>query len=528
MPKLSRTLINTAIVALGYLLSRLLGVIRDIFITAQFGTAPVVDAYRAAFAIPDLLYLVIAGGALGTALIPVFQQRKLTSTSSEAWQLANSVITLALPLLVGAATVAWIWAEPLVRLTTARGFAPELQQQTAYLMRMLLIQPILLGIGGIVKALLESHDNFATPTLGANLYNIGIIAGAAILAPWFGIDGVVYGVIIGAVAFLGVQISPLRRLGWQYHAHVEWPSADLREIARLLVPRLFGQSIWQINLTVMIAIASTFGVGAVAASGYALQIMLLPHGLIGLSVGTVVFPLLARLYAAGHNEQFVTRANQALQSVLVVTIPAAFVLWSGAPAIVKLLYQRGSFDSASLFLTIAAVQGYAIGLAGFSVAEIAVRIWFARKDTRTPVVIGAITVTANVLGGWWLTREGALVTQLQMLTTVFSVTNILEGALLIGMLQYRQPGITIWQHPWHWLLSVVGMVVLWQGSIRILPALPLHPAQDWHDWRIIGAHLGSSALIFGWGVLTSSRWLRVIRDSRGTPATHQGSEGVSA
>ncbi len=528
MAKPSRTLINTAIVALGYLLSRLLGVIRDIFITAQFGTAPVVDAYRAAFAIPDLLYLVIAGGALGTALIPVFQQRKSTSTAAEAWQLANSVITIALPLLVGAATIALIWAEPLVQMTTARGFTPELQLQTAHLMRMLLIQPILLGIGGIFKALLESHDNFATPTLGANLYNIGIIAGAAILAPWFGIDGVVYGVIIGAVAFLAVQVAPLRRLGWQYQSHIQWASPDLREIARLLLPRLFGQSIWQINLTVMIAIASTFGVGAVAASGYALQVMLLPHGLIGLSVGTVVFPLLARLYAEGHTEQFVTRANQALQSVLVVTVPAAFVLWSGAPAIVKVLYQRGSFDTESLLLTIAAVQGYALGLAGFSVAEIAVRIWFARKDTRTPVIIGAITVAANVAGGWWLTRTGSQLAQLQMLTSVFSVTNLLEGAFLVGVLYMRQPGITIWQHPWHWLLSIAGMVVLWQGSIRLLPVLPLQPAQDWHDWRIIGLHLGSSVLIFGWGVLTSSRWLRVIRESRGTPATHQGSEGVSA
>lgn len=528
MSKPSHTLINTAIVAFGYLLSRLLGVIRDIFITAQFGTAPVVDAYRAAFAIPDLLYLVIAGGALGTALIPIFQQRKRLSSATAAWQLANSVITIALPLLVGAATVAFVWAEPLVQLTTARGFPPELQQQTAHLMRMLLIQPILLGIGGIFKALLESHDNFATPTLGANLYNIGIIAGAALLSPWFGIDGVVYGVVIGAVAFLVIQVAPLQRLGWRFQAHVTWPNADLREIARLLIPRLFGQSIWQINLTVMIAIASTFGVGAVAASGYALQIMLLPHGLIGLSVGTVVFPLLARLYAEDDHTQFVARANQALQSVLVVTVPAAFVLWSSAPVIVKVLYQRGSFDTASLLLTIAAVQGYAIGLAGFSMAEIAVRIWFARKDTRTPVIIGAITVAVNVALGWWLTRSGTQLARLQMLTSVFSMTNLLEGALLVGLLYMRQPGITIWQHPWHWLLSMVGMVVLWQGSIRVLPVLPLQPAQDWHDWRIVGLHLGSSVLIFGWGVLTSSRWLRVIRESRGTPATHQGSEGVSA
>jgi putative peptidoglycan lipid II flippase len=143
-----RTIVNTLIVAAGYLISRLLGVIRDMFITAQFGTSPEVDAYRAAFAIPDLIYLVVAGGALGTALIPIFQQQRHDAGDEAAHRLSSSILNLTLPILVVVSVIAAIWAEPLVALTTARGFTPDQQQLTATLMRWLLLQPIMLGIGG--------------------------------------------------------------------------------------------------------------------------------------------------------------------------------------------------------------------------------------------------------------------------------------------------------------------------------------------------------------------------------------------
>ena len=142
----SRTLMHTAIVALGYFLSRVLGLVRDMVITAQFGTSPQVDAYRAAFALPDLLYLVVAGGALGTALIPVFQARRVEAGESAAWDLANAVLHLTLPILVGCAVVGWIFAEPIVRLTTAQGFDPEQQALTAHLMRLLLLRAVTSGV----------------------------------------------------------------------------------------------------------------------------------------------------------------------------------------------------------------------------------------------------------------------------------------------------------------------------------------------------------------------------------------------
>jgi putative peptidoglycan lipid II flippase len=509
----SRTLFNTLIVAFGYFASRVLGLVRDMFITANFGTTPEVDAYRAAFALPDLLYLVVAGGALGTALIPVFQQQRAESGDTAAWNLANAVLNVTLPLLVCCAVIGLIFAEPIVSLTTARGFEPEQRALTAQLMRILLIQPIILGIGGIAKATLEAHEQFRIPTIGSILYNVGIIFGAAVLAPWYGIHGVVYGVLIGAAAFLLIQIPWLYRYGWHYRL-AGWQTPGVRTVARLVLPRLFGQSIWQINLTTMVAISSTFGIGAVAASGYALQVMLLPHGLIGLSIGTVLFPLLAKHVATGNKTAFARSANMAIQTVLAVTLPASIALYAGAAPVVKVLYERGTFDAASTALTVAALQGYALGLAGFSVAEIAVRIWFSLQNTRLPVYIGAIAVAFNVCLGWALTQSGDAPSRLWMLAAVFSAANILEAILLLWFLKRDHPDIRIFEVPFHWLLSIGGMMVLLTGTQPFLPALPIGPLLTFDDWVRCGLQLMLLFFAFGWGVTWASNRFALLRATR--------------
>ena len=509
----ARPLLNTLVVALGYFMSRVLGVVRDMFITAQFGTSPQVDAYRAAFAIPDLLYLVVAGGALGTALIPVLQERRRADGEPAGWELANAVVNLTLPILVTCAVLGWIFADVIVQQTTGRGFAPEQQALTAHLMRILLIQPILLGIGGIAKATLEAHDQFRIPTLGSNLYNIGIIVGAAVFAPWWGIDGLVYGVLVGAAAFLIVQIPTLRHYGWRYTG-AGLQTAGLRQVGRLILPRVFGQSIWQINLTTMVALCSTFGVGAVAASGYAMQIMLLPHGLIGLSIGTVIFPMLARYVADANRAAFAHAASHAIQSVLAVTIPAAIVLYAGADVLVKILYERGSFDPASAALTSAAVRGYAIGLAGFSVAEIAVRIWYALQNTRIPVLVGSIAVMVNLGAGWWFTQSGTALARLAALSTVFSIANILEAALLLLLLRRTHPDVHVFGTPQRWLLSIAGMVLLLTQTTRFLPPLPPGSLATPAAWWDVGIHLAVLAIAFGWGVWWGSDRFALIRATR--------------
>lgn len=506
----ARTMLNTLIVAAGYLMSRLLGVIRDMFITAQFGTSPHVDAYRAAFAVPDLIYLVVAGGALGTALIPVFQQQRQHASIDDANRLASSVLNLMLPCVFGVSLVAWIWAEPLVAMTTARGFAPAQQQLTAELMRFLLIQPIVLGIGGIFKAILEAHEQFSIPAIGANLYNIGIILGAAVLSRWFGIHGIIYGVLLGAVAFTVVQIPMLHRVGWQYAQRAWLATPGLSEVWNLLLPRLFGQSVWQINIASMIGIVSTFGIGAVAASGYAMQIMLLPHGLVGLSIGTVVFPRLAQLFTSNQEDAFASQASRALQTVFAVTLPVSIIMWYAAPLMVLVLFQRGSFDTHSAALTIAAIKGYVVGLAGFCVAEIAVRIWFARKNTRIPVIIGIFTVALNLCVGWLSTQTGTTSTRLYTIALVFSIANICEAVLLIGLLWYRNRAITPIQHLWKWLLGIGGLVVLLQAS-TLLPLLPSAGITQSSHIAVIGVHLGFYTLCAAWGIGWCSQGFGFIR-----------------
>ncbi|MEN9937338.1 MAG: hypothetical protein RLZZ387_3917 [Chloroflexota bacterium] len=463
----SRAILNTLIVAAGYLLSRLLGLARDIIISAQFGTSPELDAYRAAFTIPDLIYLVVAGGALGSAFIPVFSEHLAQGDDEGAWRLASGVLNVALAGLVVSCGVVALLAEPLVALTVGRGFDPEQQALTAHLVRLLLIQPVLLGVGGLAKATLESFERFTLPAVGSNLYNLGIIAGALLLAPALGIYGLVWGVLAGALLFLLVQLPGLRQVGARYLVRStdrRPPTADLRpptdntghntpavdrssfvlaspgvgRVLRLLGPRLVGQSAWQINFIVVASLASTLGAGAVAANAYAMQLMMLPHGLLALSLGTVLFPQMARYHASGDTEALRSTALGGVRNVLFLALPASVLLALLALPTLRLLFQRGAFDASSAALTASALTAYALGLWAFAAAEIPVRAFYAMQDTRTPVAVALGAVAVNVVLAWWLLRQGLGVAGLGL---AFSAANVLEAIALLALLRRRLGGL---------------------------------------------------------------------------------------
>jgi putative peptidoglycan lipid II flippase len=440
--------LNTLIVAGGYLLSRVLGLIRTMIFSSQFGTQPEFDAYQAAFKIPDLIYLVIAGGALGSAFIPVFAALLTKEREDDAWRLASGVLNTALVALVVVSTLIALLADPLARLI-APGFDAEQQALTADLMRLLLIQPILLGIGGLAKATLESFDQFALPAIGANLYNLGIIGGALFLAPRLGIFGLVWGVIVGAALFLMVQLPGLWRAGMRYTPVFGLRTPEVRQIGKLLGPRLLGQSAFQINLIVITVFATLTGSGAVAANDYAFQLMVLPHGLIALSLGTVIFPQLARHYAAGDNDALRTTSLGAIRNVLFLSLPAAVLLGVLGLPIVRLLLQRNAFTAESATLTADALTSYAIGLAAFAAAEIIVRTFYATQDTFTPVMVGIGAVIINIALAWVLLPLG-----IGGLALAFSIATILEALILLILLPRR-----IGAPAGSFFLSVAKMVI---------------------------------------------------------------------
>jgi putative peptidoglycan lipid II flippase len=351
------TLANTVVVAGSYLLSRVLGLAREIIISHQFGTSAQLDAFRATFGIIDLIYIVIAGGALGSAFIPVFAGMLAEHRERAAWRLASGILHLALAGLVATCAFVAVLAGPIVAATVGRGFDEPTRELTVWLLRLMLIQPLLLGLGGIAKATLESFDQFALPAIGSNLYNVGIIAGA-LLAPWLGLNGMVLGVNAGALLFLLVQLPGLRRAGARYDGYAWVEAPGVRQVGRLIGPRLFGQAVWQINLLAIGSFASLVGPGAVAANGYALQLMMLPHGLLALSVGTVIFPQLSRAFAAGDMADVRARALGALRGVLFLAVPASAMLGALGGPIVRALFERGAFDQASTLMTAGALNAY--------------------------------------------------------------------------------------------------------------------------------------------------------------------------
>jgi putative peptidoglycan lipid II flippase len=464
---------NTLIVAGGYLLSRVLGLARDVLILNQFGTGREIDAYRASFGILDLIYLVIAGGALGSAFIPVFSSLLTNKQEPDAWRLANGLLNLALVGLLAACALIALLADPLVALTIGSGFDPEKRALTAHILRLLLIQPALLGLGGLAKATLESFDRFTLPAVGANLYNFGIIGGA-LLAPWLGITGLVWGVIAGAALVLLVQLPGLRAVGWRYAPVLQRDTPGLRQVARLLGPRLLGQSAWQIGLVALASFATQLGEGAVTANAAALQLMMLPHGLLALSLGTVIFPQLARLHAAGDTPALRETALGAMRQVLFMALLASALLgWLSLP-IVRALFERGRFSAAASALTSQALSYYALGLAAFAAAEILVRTFYAMQDTRTPVIVGIGAVAVNIALGWALLHAGA---GLGGLALAFSIANTLEAGLLLALLRRRlgRLGRAFWRAAGAMLLATLAssaaLLGLRLASAAYLPSI---------------------------------------------------------
>ena len=423
-----RILRAATIVMLFFVASRALGLLRDIVISHQFGTSRALDAYFAAFNIPDLIFNVIAGGALGSAFIPTFAAALAMGDKRRAWRLASAVLNLALILLTAIAGGLAIFAPQVVAVTVAYGFAPEDQALTASLMRWMLVTPIVFGLSGIVMGILNSHQHFVLPAFAPVIYNAAIISGAIFLAPTMGVYGLAAGVVAGAFLHLLVQVPWLVRLRMHYAPALGLDQADVREVGRLMLPRTLGLAAVHVNFLVNTILASGLPAGRIAALGYAWRVMLLPEGIVALSLATAVFPTFSEQTARKEVENFRNTFSSVFRTTLYLTVPAAVgLIILGAP-LIALLFQRGEFDAQSTAETAWALQFYAIGLFAHSGLEIITRAFYAMHDTRTPVTIGIAAMVLNVilslvliapLGHGGLALANSIATILEMLILLY-------------------------------------------------------------------------------------------------------------
>ncbi len=468
-----------------FVLSRLTGLARQVIIGALFGTSPDYDAYVAAFRLPDMLFQLVAGGALVSALLPTYTTVRTREGPERGWQLASEVTTLVLAALtVGAALMALL-ARPLVAHILVPDFTPAQQALTASLLRILLLSTVIFGLSGIAMSILNAHQHFFLPALAPVMYNVGIIGGAVVLGPRWGVYGLAWGVVAGAALHFGVQVPGLRRVGMRFRLLFSLSDPAVRNVLRLMGPRVLGLAAVQVNFLVNTILASGLPPGRLSALDYAFRIMLLPLGIFAQAVATAAFPTFAAQVAEG-NVQGMRRTLMALlRNILFFTLPATVGLLILAQPLVVVLLQRRAFDATSTQLTVMALRAYAVGLCGHAVVEILARAFYSLHDTRTPVAIGLTAMGLNILlNVWWVRFWGHT-----GLALANSVATLLEGAALYAVLQRRLGGMET---------RALGGSLARQGlaaggmALGLVGLLTL--GRGWPAWLILTAGTG-------WGVL---------------------------
>lgn len=426
-----------------FVLSRLLGLGRQMVIGVLFGTGGDLDAYLAANRITEMAFLIVAGGALGSAFIPTFADHLAVRDDAGAWQLASAVINLVLIVMIIVVGSIALFAPTLVRLVIAPGFDPSMQALTVRLLRLMLATPVIFAVSGVVMSTLNAHQHFLLPALAPSVYNLSIIGGAVVLGPRMGVTGMAVGVVVGSVLHLVVQVPQLLRYGARYVPVLGLANPSVREVGRLMGPRVLGTVFAQLNLVISNSLATGMGEGAVSAITYAYMLMLLPQGVFAQAVGTAAFPTFAQQAARGERDAMRQALSATLRGIFFLSLPAAVGLMVLGGPLVSLLFERGAFEAASTRAVAWALIFFAIGLVGHAGLEIVARAFYALHDTFTPVWVAGLAMGLNVTLSLALPPVflSAGLEPFGALALANSMAALLEFGLLLVLIRRRMNGI---------------------------------------------------------------------------------------
>jgi len=392
----------SVILVLGFAGSRALGVIRNMVLAGSFGAGPELDAYFAAFRIPDLIFQVLAGAALGAAFLPTFAGLMGRGQPDAAWRLAGAAISYATAGGAAAAGGAFVLAPALVPLMVP-WFPPEQQQRTVELTRIMLGSSVFFCASGLVTGVLHGRRHFLLPAIAPWGYNLSIIAGALLLDENLGVAGPAWGVTTGALVHLAVQLPGLWRVGMPWRLRLFSPDAQvegLRQVLRLMGPRVLGLATLQAGWLVTTSLASGLHPGSLAALTYAWTIAMLPVGMVAMAPAMAAFPVLAEAAAAGDWLRFRTLLNTGIRLVAFLGLPTAAGLAVLGETVVTGLLQRGEFTVGATQQTAQVLVGIALGLPAHGLLEVLARGSYALQDTRTPLgfaLLGLAVQTATSL-----------------------------------------------------------------------------------------------------------------------------------
>ena len=397
------------IIGLAVMCSRLLGLLREQIFAALFGGGLAMDAFTAAFRIPNLLRDLFAEGALSMAFVTTFSKTIARGGDEDAWRLANRVATMTASVLGLICIVGMVFSPQLVALL-APGFDPEKAALTAHLTRIMFPFILLVSLAALVMGMLNAKNRFGMPAMASSFFNIGSIVGGLLLGYWidphFGpraLIGLAFATLIGGGLQLAVQLPSLARLGYRFRPDIHWRDPGIKAILSLMGPAVIAASTTQINVLVNSMFASTLGDGAIFWLAIAFRLMQLPLGLFGVALGTVTLPLLSRLVVAGKTNEFRSELARAIRWGLLLTLPSMVGLMLLAEPIISVLYQHGKFNAEQAAQAAGALRFYAIGLGGYAALKVLVNAFYALDRRKTPMLVSIVAVGLNLFFSWFFT-----------------------------------------------------------------------------------------------------------------------------
>jgi putative peptidoglycan lipid II flippase len=384
------------LLSISLVLSRLLGVLRNALIADVFGNGPSINAYFAAFRIPDTMFTLVSGGALASAFIPVFSGLLVQQRERQAWVVASSVFNAVAIVLAGVALIAFVLAGPIMSFFVG-GFTPPQRAEAVDLTRIMLLQPIFLGTAAVVSATLQSYSRWLLTAIAPLIYNIVVVIGAA-FGHVYGVTGLAWSVVLAAVAQLLIQIPGMwDKIQSRYFFHVDRGAPGVRAVMQLFAPRVVGLAAFQAMLFVTLFLASRLPSGAVGAITYSYLLVAFPVGALGSAAGTALLPKLSELAASRDYETIRRHVNETMRLVLFLALPAAVGLIVLRRPIINLVYGHGAWTYQDTEQTAYALIFYALAIAALATIEVLPRVFYAMHDTRTPVRIAVIAVLVDTI-----------------------------------------------------------------------------------------------------------------------------------
>jgi len=422
------------LVAFSSIVSRFLGIFRDRILAGQFGAGDTLDIYYAAFRIPDLIFNLLILGALSAGFVPVFSSlinhKFEFKSNKQAWELASNILNIIAVNLIIIAGLGIIFSPFIIKLITP-GFSSEKLNLADSLTRIMFLSPIFLGISAVFGGILQSFKRFFVYSLSPIIYNIGIIIGAIFFTPLWGIYGLAWGVVLGAIMHLLIQIPAVFKLGFKYNLIIDFKNKNILKIARMMLPRTMSLAIVQINLLVITVIASTLESGSLAIFNFANNLQSFPIGIFGVSFAIAAFPAMSAY--AFNKDRLISSFSLTVRQILFFIVPSTVLLLTLRAQIIRVILGTGQFDWQDTILTIDTLGFFIISLFAQALTPLLIRVFYVRYNSKTPFYIGLITVAVNLFLSFYFSAKIGIAG----LALAFSISNIINFILLWLILHFE-------------------------------------------------------------------------------------------